>query len=738
MGNIFDSDKLQESVENCAEKLFNKLGSSSLCIVHYLSGPRQRAGAIRKSAVRARACPLASLAKDAITRHKKTHGGLCSEADLHREVIARHVQHIHREHTFLNVVEEAMQTCPTADWLELHVEQRSDAGEHVFHIPTDAEESGEENPVIKWFYGPALLSSLMPYSSDEYIECLYGPAKETSDARWMRTFEMARAEAFGRSIQEANDRGKEQAAIFASKSNIWSRLPALQSSLLYFRFGGKQNEAPTATCLFTRFEGQEDVSSVGGAIVCPAIPLNDRGARRVIKDILKRELKKAHNHLFPSESDNRIGKIESDQYNLPISDEGRTRLWTKLNTLPKLLCGRQRTRNRAFCLWSMRLAELLREARHEGTPLDFFSVVGDKSQFKDRRSITFRDFRELAIEARHGLNVLGMPPVKNDKSLDNWPKRADRQAKAAARALSREHFPWFCGGKYALFWDISGDDLRPSGLVGLPGGGWDHVVVDRFADVLSVDLPECMAVFTTGNPSEASLLHVEPVVAEQSDVGPKRVTELARWHDGKWRVLQDTRRKRLRRRLVDRLGKANKDFINRLLDYVIRLADNPSTGGIFLLTNRAPDVGSSLFPAMGTPWRWPNASPEDRLALIAHDGASDMPIQGTEEHWQHRLLLFSKDIHPSAPKDLVKHSMKKEFCLTSAGSRRWSAAIAAFHPKVMAVLVVSQDGDIQLWHAPEKYAGDLRDVVIEQYSQNGDISRYPPRKQRKPSKGGGG
>jgi hypothetical protein len=105
---------------------------------------------------------------------------------------------------------------------------------------------------------------------------------------------------------------------------------------------------------------------------------------------------------------------------------------------------------------------------------------------------------------------------------------------------------------------------------------------------------------------------------------------------------------------------------------------------------------------MGESWKpIGSESSEDVIALISQDGAALRIFDDSNTGlWYYRNFLISSN---NAVKLLDKIKKEHErgnennWPLIAKGSRRWSAAITACHPEVRSVLVISQDGDMQLW-----------------------------------------
>jgi len=192
-----------------------------------------------------------------------------------------------------------------------------------------------------------------------------------------------------------------------------------------------------------------------------------------------------------------------------------------------------------------------------------------------------------------------------------------------------------------------------------------------------------------------------------------------RWHNNKWQIPRSqVREKELSETLIDLLGVQDDNNLRDLLEIVLRISEDPEKGGtiVFVQSQNSQNVFNQFktkatVKEMGTPWS-PEGSitSEDVIALVSQDGATlcPLPSETVGSHswlrgWQYRKLLLSKYEPIQLLEEIETHwgeicQNQAEWPLKAKGSRRWNAAIAACNQYVNTVLVISQDGDIQIWH----------------------------------------
>ena len=709
-------DPTQEIIEDCAEELFKSQSKSKLCITHFLCGDKSTRGAIRKSALRARNSRLSDFC-GSLSANKAN--------DLHHEVLRDHISYLDRNRTFLSFVEKIFSEDRKIGFLQVVIIPNKALSD--YEMKPQLLETDETDLQFIFQYGPSFADALAPKKLVlDYFGALY-QGKDMDEDLWEHKFHLCRAEVFGRT---ADKRQSEELQQFIKRFKNeeeqhlwWYLLCAVQSALLYFIAATTKSNSgklPEGTVIAKRLEGIEiegehaPISPIGIAVLSPLLTRRN-GAFTISQ--LKRDKEKAKGLITSLESDFLIsardkiirnhtsdvcGKIDP-RFHEDASGSKSTRddFRTKIKEL--FLLPNQEARAECFSLWMVWLAEWLHKSVHEGHRLDFWLVAGDQTEFADHPSIVFKPLD------RDDVNPLFVP-----KEDDNFREKIRR----AASFLEKEHFPWFRRGRYALFWDVGGSIHGPTGLVAIKGSNWEQVVTETYKVKQQLLIPACCLVYTGGVPKEAGVikcigdedLSISSSARRQKIIGGKhrsnkspdvpRFSKILRWRNGEWQRSSDDRSKRLSttlKKLLKASPNTRKD-LDSIAEICLLVADNPQAGGTIVFVDEKDFL--ELFSRMGKPWPI-DESAEDKVALISHDGAT--LIHSSLKKWGYRFLLTPDDVNPEIKKSLVGRAddLTLDFPLTGVGSRRWSASLASFNEKVRAVIVISQDGDIQCWSSKE-------------------------------------
>lgn len=426
--------------------------------------------------------------------------------------------------------------------------------------------------------------------------------------------------------------------------------------------------------------------------------------------------------------------------------------------------------SKLFGSWIAYLMKELSGRTHEGGYVEFYFVLGEKSQFEDDHNINFRHFtqegeqksagqKENSLRTRpHYKLLLPVDELLGPKS-DRKDRSFNRKSKQVADILADEHFPWFENGRNALFFNVSGTHLLPDGLVTIKNSHWSDLFDDRVKGESLIRIPSCILGCVPGKTETASIL---TLLNTNNSGGRMRVEEICRWQNKQWFEIRERKRmqeiiKRIRKNIIWRTDieypgtdrrtnrappRSLKEILESVMVLVMQIAKDPGKGGTILFVE---EDAIADFKPMGIPLEIDGElTNDDRIGLIAHDGASPIEINfrncfnGKEDEegrvdfrWAHRRLLTLEGVKLRDLKALFDSidSSKKESPLLSVGSRRWSAAISAFHPKVQGVLVISQDGDIQFWCAKriaERSEKQLTgyEVKVIKFTTTGDAQEY--------------
>lgn len=690
--NVNENDQIQNLVECCADELFKELTDTKLCIVHFLCGTMDTSGAIRKSSLRTKNSLFSTLVgKCKLAGNKKLIN------IKHRDVLRDYIRYLDRRNTFLRVIEmiftEKMGKNGTLNKLVIQIKIDTTLLPHRFD--SDEETSSDNCLTVIWKCGTDIPKTLIPSNAVQYLEDHYLPPQPgAEEVDWPLCFEIARSETFGRILHESEQ--QEKTYNKEEKNTLSKNLAALQAAMLYLeqckRARGKEMLMGTAILIkLGKKERKDELLAFGVVILSPCI--EDIQIVKV-ENIVRKFLCGAKKIVFPSVV------IKTEHIEPRFAGNTKREENKQRNNFKKRVEGIfklpvQKQQAKFIGLWLLYLTERLQNSVHEGDLLDFFFVAGDKSDFRDHPLITFKDFKNSMLR---DLNSLAVPK-----------KMSERDEEAPKIILTKEHFPWFQGGRNALFYDVSGNSLHPLGLVAIKGSSWAYIVADRHYDRQSVKIPNCVTIFTTASPKGAGAIMTTG----------EKVEEIAKLKNSQWNVIGDDREKNLIDQLKNHLKIEESEWLNEIAKLAILVADNPRTGGTILISKQELE---NVFPEMGKAWAFENLSLEDRIALIAHDGATARNIADTG--WKHRLLLLPDEVCSDVKKEIVEYSQNlgNKFPLSCVGSRRWSAAIAAFHPKVEAVIVISQDGDILCWAS--KCKSELDETLCLKLPQSGKALWY--------------
>lgn len=662
-----NDDPVYLAVQACCDALIKSLGDSKLINVHFLCGGPSTAGAIRKSAVFLRTADPANAT-----------AGLA--------VFRENVRRFHRDSIFISLVEgwaaltesgEAVLSFSRSEALQ----DVSLSFEVVGRLANYPSAHG-----ARLALSPDLIDQLCPKElSLKYMTGLYTrPAmREESAQPFVAELELRRCVVLGMAKRSAGvekdaaefvlGRALDKDDFLANTQTLSRVLAGLQLALLYFRHasaaGGLDGEAvffvkkydpdylgSAATLVVVAYPGPSE--SVDYAAVFKEM----ESAWTKIHASLRVELQVPR---FTPQFYGKDGEHAADQEKIGRQVEQLFQI------------RRQKQVAVGVTNWLLWLTEKLEGTRHEGHTLDFWFVIGDRTQFEDSRWIQVRRFAELKIGFPEIIDPLGVPSEPTDTGGN------ESQRDRAAKVLTGEHYPWFQGGKYALLWDVTAVSgkpfLLPYGLASIVGSNWEQYLTQYYTGTRHIELPSNVLVYTLGRVGETGLML-------GTDRGLKRVLLLRNRH---WRLSDDDEREKCLKNQVLKAPVIQADDLRaKIGDIILRVADSPIQGGTLIVLN--PDSDPSEFTSMGIPWQFSD-NPQDIEALMAHDGATILQeVSGGTPRWRFRLLLSGDGVSAQVQKVL-------EELLLGAGARRWSAALTAFRKGVQAVVVISQDGDISCW-----------------------------------------
>jgi hypothetical protein len=739
-------DQIQQAVNDSSDLVFTLNRDSRVGFYHFLVGPSRTPYRLRRS--RVHVGDDTWLAK------------VGADKPAHEKVLKSYIRHLDREHTFLNLavadfvrlleVEPKVVTYVGTLTVVPPAEKNSQAFE--LYTPPDIvdgraikewsiswEAAGLLAPAaciehfFSWLYSSEQPREVWeelcdPFRRKEPSERTYTPDRDRE--LWERNFLLAKAELYGKEERggltkladelDGTDDGDGQFSMWsknrATARTLWDDLSSVQSALLYFRAATSETRAErsapgdlSGSIIIRRRALRGDETAMVAVILSPAIAAQGERIEKLEATLvngLNCILGKATSGF--SMTENRIHEC------LTIDRKAgeKAQIDVRRHVYRSSLIGHLPTPHTD---WALLLVEHLVGQRHEGEFQDFFLVCGDLSEFEDSNNATFRP---ISAETWGELDRMKWPSASDAVGIKAC-------AASVAEHMANEHYPWFARGRYALLWNLASDEGWPVGLLEVKGSSWLQVVEDRFRPGLRTQLPSCLVCFVAGSPQTAGAVVIHDGKAR----------ELLRWRIGSWQLmLADSRRTKLLSRLGLIPGVLLEDDESRRLlketvDIALRVADDPRRGGTIVFARQEP---APPFREMGKPLKpVDQEKSEDICALIAQDGATLRLMQPAD--WKHRMLIVPSrsakvrlGLLQSKVKEILdrKAQEKKdapdrpahrrgeadedavEWPLEHRGSRRWSSAMASLEKGVLAVIVISQDGEIQLWHTVWEGAAD--------------------------------
>jgi|GEM_PF-3654170 len=679
-----------------------KARPTEVLFLHYLTGPISNPYLLRRSTVRvSENTGLANIAKYA--KNKTDYTGNLDK--LHRIALTEYIKYLDRDNTFLHMAINGLKKkiLPNEPLIgQLTIKENGQKRKFLV-IEKRKSDIRQQSMIFDWIMSREAASALAPSEcTSEFFTQLYLDAcdqiynqkkKFTIQPTWRENFALARSHVFGMGLAERN-RMKSWNKELNKRRKTWEQLAAVQSALMYFGANVNNNnvtKTDTDSCsilVHAKFNDQlngnkNDISlHLAVAIMSPAIHRNDLdGVNNILNNLLS-------NVRYRNRRPKRYDVIK-ESLKLPQNSRFDTSVDLKSHAPPSYKESVQ-----LLTAWQLLLAKQLDRSKHEGNSLDFYFVVGEQSEFEDNANTRLRLFdteqKTDANQKQYDINLSPFAIPDVDKETETPGNDMTLAAKASAKTLSHEHYPWFEKGRHALFWDISTEQgTAPTGLVTLNDSNWGQLVDDRLHEHTKVKLPSCLLAYVNGNHACAGLIRITDT----------EVKELFRWKEGKWQLLgnEDPRMNKLNQHIRQLINAEQTAVMKDTIDIVKRLANDPNKGGIIVFMNGNTDV---KFHAMGKPWRLRDRlDTDDLVALIGHDGATIRKIG--DQNWDHRHLLTPEPSQADLLgkfKNSVKEKNNGKWPLENVGSRRWNAALMACHEDVEAVIVVSQDGDIHIWN----------------------------------------
>jgi hypothetical protein len=690
---------IQSAVESALKCIWDSLPSPSRFLAtHFSCGTPGLPGYIIKSAAYAKSCRFADWAGE--------------DQSLHANVIIRHARQFQRSVT----VPALLAMMSSSNRMPVILTLRVSTSQEPLLV------SREEKDKCIWFsveLSQGFAAALCPPELPEtYLKTLYDNARQNrrSDSLSegeLRPFDLPRCEAFGLLIANSSDLQSNVEALFPEKSGevkvkTWNLLGTLQSALLYFeasRIARDNNEASGFACAFPlQKQGEHSETPFGFCLGGPLVAIKSHEIRQCLSDNLWTD--KVREHVNGEDLEKKhiaLTNALSKATGMAPNEVQRIAEILESEIVKVVPFKGQQKRLRLIGLWLIYLVSRLKGAKHEGKPIDFWFVAGERTEFADDADVRLE---------KHPLRIKVGGTTKDDEefSLDKFERSEtglqlnDKVCNLIIRRLEKEHYPWFSRGRYSLFFDISTAGLEPSGLAEMRSGAWNKLVTESFKlpDEQELRVPGCLVAFIDGASGEAGLLVCQPAKHLQK----ARVKRTFRLRAGRWQLPSDERQKVLEKHIRENVPwlkgedvKTEPDDVKMISQMSAMIADDPHAGGILVFLDGADAANS--FVQLGAPWEF-NVFHQDKIPLISHDGATIVwKNDKNEVLMAYRQLLtpengdgIDKVIGLLQTRSLGNDS---EFPLLGVGTRRWSAALCALRKNVKMVVVISTDGDLTCW-----------------------------------------
>lgn len=704
----------------------------NLMIVHYLSGSIKNPYKLRRTKVSVNNLSyLATLAKNENEENEKL---------THEQAIKEYIRYLDRENTLLKLIVQTFiekKERHQCSCLFGNIKVDGNGSSHGMSIES---ETRNNEHIINWNISPQSAKLIAPLEKTRnFLQEIY--TNQPTDNNWEKEFRYLRSELFGKLVSQ-----NREGYSFEDKDKKWNLLSSIQAGLIYFAGAIESNATSRTRKLYsnnyscsivvlepepsskTQEHEEENKDNIRNdnielavLIVSPSITYHEKSEEDIlrIENSLQNSLKEnIFDEIF--EENERL-KIAMSAYHSVLRQKLRLDDFTftvyRNNVQEKVYFAKENIFTTAAD-WIILLTNNLIAQKHESHFQDFFLVCGELSEFLDSQKFNFRYLKEERPNQQGN---------KNKKKVINhlkWPntddpKRIINQSEKVTKYIAREHYPWFEKGRHALFWNTATKDNFPVGLLAIQRFNWLQLVQNYSSEELPIQIPNCLIGYVCGNPQETGILIISEGKAQ----------ELFRWQENQWKlIVNQNREKELQKLLGNIIEKNNKEdkaknnrSLNNIIKIALRIAEHPNKGGTIVILEN--EEANKQFKAMGESWQVDSTTTEDVMALVSQDGATLWPLgtQNMESCKFRSLLVYSKKAF-----DLLKQleswfnpdpDKGVEWPLDSKGSRRWSAAITACDPHVHSVLVISQDGDIQLWYIKnnDKYLLKDPDTEIEVY-----------------------
>lgn len=708
----FMSDYLQELIDELEPPDEIK---DRVILFHYLKGLNDNPYQLRRTKVHLpESSALSILAQEKINNQNIV-GDKSQQKilEMHRVVMQEYIRYLDRDNTFLSlIIKNFTSITKENDSIENYsgnLSTNSNAKNKSKCILREV--SHNDNYQVQWEISQLAVKILIQNTKNDkneavFLHEIYNKVNGGKvDEEWKYAFQYARSELFGNLC--------ERDMSIESRKKIWDLISSIQGILVFL--SSAINSQTNLSCSFIIIKNSDfcepNETELAVMIVSPSIAENRISDLKVY---------------FARSAKTMFGRIKSEgnQKSDFLANGFMAKYFPLVNDDINEKCFKligksiyhSSEANIDEAMWAMLLMHNLMNRKHEGQLLDFFIVCGELSQFKDLPQIKFRD-----------LNMKSRDDLKWDRNTNtlNTQKTLDR----VANQIANEHYPWFESGRYALFWNTVSKhgDNSPIGLVSIEHFNWINIIQSRLQAILPLEMPNCLICYIYGNPQKIGVKIIEKshdtstegLNSQLLELGSKtssQAKELLRWQDNKWKLIANESRKNNLKNTLDELLN-NPPNLDKILEIIIEVSEDPEKGAtiVFVQDDETIKQFGSRKKNMGEPWDLGDINSEDIIALVAQDGATLCPIDSRDlQSLQYRKLLLSSDSSLSLLDQIEEKwptikSQDAEWPLLAKGSRRWNAAIASCNYLVDTVLVISQDGNIQIWHVDNKPTGELKE-----------------------------
>jgi hypothetical protein len=649
----------------------------------------------------------------------------------HEVALRKYIQYFNRDNTFLHNIIDRIKNDIKGDnkyknglILDLEIVPDEDINNRFFDCSSES--------ILKFSnkYFSKLFPSIRTNGTNEsdnaidlfFKELYQNNWNDKSKNNWKTLFDQCRQAIFAELINlkliELDENLTQQVELIEKSLK---EISSYQSGFLYFiktlDFGERAIIKNKTSTVISFKDYNSRINSLGAVTLIVTPKLNENNKKENVLEVLKKVYFNISNERKELSSRTHVLNEYLKNY---LSDDIKSILGDKYKeTFPYYRINPEPIVT--YSLWLASILKKLHNRIHEGNKLSFYFLLADKSEFEDHPNIVLKE-----IKAENDNLVTLFYPGDTWNNLneeeigsDQKEKLVIQRANNIVELLAKEHFPWFENGRYALLWDINSDfqmeesvnsEMPKITLVSLKNTDWEVVTSKIFFKKKDTRLEVPNSFLFAINPKDK--------ISSIFSISKSKIIEEAVIFKDRW--LQNLYKKKKQGistyfNDVRKIHSSLKEFPDGFLDIIVRISEDPGKGGTIALLKDETDNGQ--FHAMGFPWELENGNyeVEDLISLISHDGAS-VCLNCDSNKWRFRKLLLPLNV-PHLLIELLSNHFKNNFevkkgftirgenlemenyCpLSFVGSRRWNGAISSLDENVFAVVIISQDGNIIVWH----------------------------------------